>query len=832
LKGSELVVTCPKCQTENPETKQFCGDCGTQLRPPKDIRPEVTETFQWPVKELTMGSTFALRYQIIEELGKGGMGKVYKVFDKEIEAKIALKLIKPEVSADKTTIERFRNELKIARDISHKNICRMYDLGKEEGSYYITMEYVQGEDLKRLIRKMGQLSPGQAISIGKQVCEGLAEAHRLGVVHRDLKPQNIMVDEDGNARIMDFGIARSIKAKGITGASLMIGTPEYMSPEQVEGKEADLRSDIYSLGVVLYEMVTGRVPFEGDTPFTIGVKHKSEIPKNPREINAQIPEDLGRLILKCMAKDKDKRYQSAKDVADDLARIEKELPTTEKLIPKRKAKTEQAPSVGQRKYVLYGAAVVLAVIAVAAGIFLFRGRGKEITSIAVMPFSYGGGGTEMEYLAEGMTESIINKLSQLSSLKKVIARSSVFHYKGKEIVPKVAGQELGVEAVLISKMYQGGDEFSINVELVKTADNSRIWGDQYKRKASEIFHVQDEISSSIADNLRLKLTGEELKRITKHYTESAEAYQAYVRGRFFWDKRTEEGLKTAIDYFELAIEKDPKYALAYAGLADTHSVLPQYSAFPGKEAFEKAKAAAAKALEIDDALSEAHASLAGIKISWDWDWGSGEKELKRAIELNPGYATAHQWYALLLMQLGRHDDALVEIKKAQELNPLSPIINANVGYTLYHARRYDEAIEHYRKALEMHPSFGELHKYMAWAYAQKGMYEEALEEIQTAIILSGRIPPYLNVLGYVNALSGKKNDALKIIRELKTVRGDKYFIAAVYAALGEKDQAFEYLQKACEERSYKMIYLKVDPMLDSLRSDLRFKALLKSMKLE
>ena len=330
----------------------------------------------------------------------------------------------------------------------------------------------------------------------------------------------------------------------------------------------------------------------------------------------------------------------------------------------------------------------------------------------------------------------------------------------------------------------------------------------------------------------MKLTGEELKRITKHYTESAEAYQAYVRGRFFWDKRTEEGLKTAIDYFELAIEKDPKYALAYAGLADTHSVLPQYSAFPGKEAFEKAKAAAAKALEIDDALSEAHASLAGIKISWDWDWGSGEKELKRAIELNPGYATAHQWYALLLMQLGRHDDALVEIKKAQELNPLSPIINANVGYTLYHARRYDEAIEHYRKALEMHPSFGELHKYMAWAYAQKGMYEEALEEIQTAIILSGRIPPYLNVLGYVNALSGKKNDALKIIRELKTVRGDKYFIAAVYAALGEKDQAFEYLQKACEERSYKMIYLKVDPMLDSLRSDLRFKALLKSMKLE
>jgi eukaryotic-like serine/threonine-protein kinase len=828
-----VAVKCPKCHFENPETQKWCGECGIQIPSLKDIHPEVTETLQTPVKELTTGSTFALRYQIIEELGKGGMGKVYKVFDKEIEAKIALKLIKPEVAADKTTIERFRNELKIARDISHKNICRMYDLGKEAGNYFITMEYVQGEDLKRLIRKMGQLSPGQAISIGKQICEGLAEAHRLGVVHRDLKPQNIMVDEDGNARIMDFGIARSIMAKGITGAGVMIGTPEYMSPEQVEGKEADLRSDIYSLGIVLYEMVTGRVPFEGDTPFTIGVKHKSEIPKNPREINAQIPEDLGRLILKCMAKDKDKRYQSTKDVAEDLARIEKELPTTEKLIPKRRAKTEQAPGVGQRKYVLYGAVVVLAVIVVAAGIFLFSGRGKEITSIAVMPFSYGGsGGTEMEYLAEGMTESIINKLSQLSSLKKVIARSSVFHYKGKEIVPKVAGQELGVEAVLISKMYQRGDEFSINVELVKTADNSRIWGDQYKRKASEIFHVQDEISSSIADNLRLKLIGEELKRITKHYTESAEAYRAYVRGRFFWDKRTEEGLKAAIDYFQVAIGKDPKYALAYAGLADSYALLPEYSAFPAKEASEKTKAAAAKALEIDDALSEAHASLAEIKESWDWDWGSAEKEFKRAIELNPGYATAHHWYALLLMKLGRHDESLVEIKKAQELDPLSLIINANAGFILYNARRTDEAIEHYRKALEMDPSFGELHKYMGWAYAQKGLHEEALEETQKAIILSGRIPPYLSVLGYVYALSGKKNDALKIIDELKTVSDDKYLIAEVYAGLGEKDQAFEYFQKACEGRSPWMPHFKVDPKLDSLRSDPRFKVLLKRMKLE
>jgi tetratricopeptide (TPR) repeat protein len=305
-----------------------------------------------------------------------------------------------------------------------------------------------------------------------------------------------------------------------------------------------------------------------------------------------------------------------------------------------------------------------------------------------------------------------------------------------------------------------------------------------------------------------------------------------VRGRFFWNKRTEEGLKAAIDYFKLAIEKDPKYALAYSGLADSYAVLPEYSAFPAKEAFEKAKAAAAKALEIDDALSEVHVSLALIKYSWDWDWKSAEKEFKRAIELNPGYATAHHWYALLLMRQGRHDESLVEIKKARELDPLSLIINANVGFILYQARRYDDAIEHYRKALEMNPSFGELHKYMAWAYAQKGMHAEALEEIQKAVILSGRIPSYLSVLGYVYALSGKKSDAPKIIRELETVSDDKYLIAVVYAALGEKDQAFEYLQKACEERSSWMSYLKVDPRLDSLRSDPRFKSLLKRMKLE
>jgi serine/threonine protein kinase len=328
-------MKCPKCQFENPEGSKFCSNCADPLQPAKESDFAKAETIQAQKQELTTGSTFAGRYQIIEKLGSGGMGKVYKVLDKEVNAKVALKLVKPEIAADEKTIERFRNELKMARDIGHKNVCRMYDLNREKGSYYITMEYVSGEELKGMIRMMGQLSAGKAISIAKQVCEGLAEAHRLGVVHRDLKPQNIMIDKEGNARIMDFGIARSLKAKGITEKGLIIGTPEYMSPEQAEGKGIDHRSDIYSLGIILYEMVTGREPFEGETPLGIAMKHKSEIPKDPRELNTQIPEDLSKVILRCMEKDKENRFQNAEELLSELINIEKGIPTTSPLLQKR-----------------------------------------------------------------------------------------------------------------------------------------------------------------------------------------------------------------------------------------------------------------------------------------------------------------------------------------------------------------------------------------------------------------------------------------------------------------------------------------------------------------
>ncbi len=469
-------MKCPRCNTDNPDTVKFCGECATPLQPSKDIK--VTETLETPKEELTTGSTFAGRYQIIEELGKGGMGKVYKVLDKEVNAKIALKLIKPEIAADKKTIERFRNELKTARDISHKNICRMYDLNKEEGSYYITMEYVEGQDLKSLIRQTGQLAISTTLSIAKQVCEGLVEAHRLGVVHRDLKPSNIMIDKEGNARIMDFGIARSLKAKGITGAGVMIGTPEYMSPEQAEVKDVDHRSDIYSLGVILYEMITGRVPFEGETPLSIAMKHKSEEPLDPRELNTQIPEYLSKVILRCMEKDKEQRYQSTGEVRSELTRIEEGIPTTETVVPKRKPITSKEITVtfGLKK-LLIPALIVIAIIVIGLIIWspLKQKKSAPIIvdkpSIAVLPFDDLSPQKDQEYFCDGLAESLINALTKIKDLR-VPALTSTVSFKGEELDIREIGEKLKVNAVLRGSVQKDGNRFRITAQLINVADES------------------------------------------------------------------------------------------------------------------------------------------------------------------------------------------------------------------------------------------------------------------------------------------------------------------------------------------------------------------------
>jgi serine/threonine protein kinase/tetratricopeptide (TPR) repeat protein len=831
-------MKCTKCHTENPEASRFCAGCGTQLLPSKEI--PVTETLETPTEELTRGTTFANRFEIIEELGKGGMGKVYRVEDKKIKEEVALKLIKPEIASDKKTIERFSNELKMTRKIAHRNVCKMYDLGEEKGTHYITMEYVPGEDLKGSIRRMGPLTAGKTLFIAKQVCEGLAEAHRLGVTHRDLKPQNIMIDKDGNARIMDFGIACSLKAKGITGAGVMIGTPEYMSPEQAEVKEVDQRSDIYSLGVILYEMVTGKVPFEEATPLGIAMKHKTKMPKDPRELNAQIPEDLSQVILRCMEKDKNNRYQSAREVRSELTRIERGIPTTDREVPKKKPITSKEITVtlGMRKLLI--PTLVFMALIITILILWHPWSQKEAIptlagrpSIAVLPFEDVSPQKDQEYFCDGLTEELINTLSSIRELK-VVARTSAFSFKGKDVDVREIGKKLNVETVIEGSVRKAGNRLRITAQLVNVADGYHLWSERFDRELADVFAIQDEISLAITDRLKLKLLGQEKVRMAKRHTEDLEAYDLYLRGLYFRRKLTRDSIPKAMEYFNRAIEKDPDNALAFAGLAYSYMVLAWYTPISPQEAYPKAKKAALKALELDDQLAEAYESLAGVSGYLELNWEGAKREIKRAIELKPGYAWAYFHLSNFLLNQARFDDAIKALQKALELDPLNVIFHRNLGEHYFYAGQLEKAIETLQRTVEMDPTFPFTHILLAYTYMQKTMYKEALAEMKKEMDIPKAI---LDAnIGIVYAHMGMREEALKILNKYMGLSTQEfispYFLALLCFALGEKELGFQWLEKAYEERDVWTAYIKIDFLLDSVRKDSRFKALLKKMNLD
>jgi serine/threonine protein kinase/lipopolysaccharide biosynthesis regulator YciM len=696
-----MAKKCPKCQSDNPGTATFCADCGTQLPSLRDI--EVTETMETPKAELTTGSTFAGRYQIIEELGRGGMGKVYKALDAEVNEKIALKLIKPEIAADKKTIDRFRNELKFARKVRHKNVCQMYDLGTAEGAYFITMEYVSGEDLKKLIRKMGFLSPGQAISIAKQVCDGLVEAHRLGVVHRDLKPQNIMVDERGDARIMDFGVARSIEGKSITGAGVMIGTPDYMSPEQVDGKDIDQRSDLYSLGVILYEMVTGQTPFEGDTPFTIGVKHKSETPKNPKELNPQIPDDLSRVILRCLEKDKDERYQSAGEVRSEITNIEKGIPTTERIVPERKPLTSREITVQVSMKKLFLPALIVFLIAIIAVLIWRFLPGKsavalssEKPSLAIMYFENNTGDQSLDHWRKALSELLTADLSQ-SKYLTVMSGDKLYNilddlnlldaqsYSSEDL--EKVGSRGGVENIVRGSYTKAGDNFRINIMIQKVNTGELMGSERVEGTGEEgMFTMVDGLTKRIKENFELspeEISSDLDKEVGKITTPSPEAYKYYSEGRRYHILGEN---RKSIELMERAVAIDPQFAMAYRSIAVSYNNL---------WLFAERKKYMEKALEFVDRLSERERYI----IEGDYYWDSETT----------------------------YDKTIAAYERVLELYPDDMIVNHNLAVIYGYLEDYDKAIERYEVCTKAGEEFVHSHIQLADAYAAKGMYDKAKE---------------------------------------------------------------------------------------------------------
>jgi serine/threonine-protein kinase len=810
-------------------------------------RPAVAEVAEMVLeaKKLYKGQSVG-HYKILKEIGKGGQGAVYQALDTRLDRTVALKLLPPELTVGEVNRKRFEREAQLASSLDHPNICTVHDLTEFDGLHFIVMQFVAGRSVRELVGGR-PLELKSALKIAIQVCDALAAAHAQGIIHRDIKAQNVIVAEKGQAKILDFGLAKLVQADAggkdqteLTVQGSPYGTPTSAAPEQSRGERVDHRADIFSTGVLLYEMLTGTWPFHGKT--AVDVRHAVlyDEPKPVAELRGEpIPERLQAVASRALAKAPGGRFQQVAEMRDELVAVLRELPEAETSETARFLESFR-PVTPRRIGTLSGRARLLLACAAAlslvlAAFFAYRlarpdatnagAQATPIDSIAVMPFVNASQDQNAEYLSDGITESLINTLSQVPSLR-VMSRSAVFRYKGKEADAKKIGEELNVRAVLTGEVRQIGDQLAISVELTDAGDNRHIWGDQYVRKFADILSVQREIAREISGNLRLKLSGAEQRQLAKSYTENPEAYQLYLKGRYYWNKRTEDGFQKAIEYFQQAINKDQKYALAYTGLADTYFALGEQSMRPPAEVYPVANTAATSAISLDETLAEAHTSLAYIKLRYDWDWAGAEQEYSRAIGLNPNYAPAHQGYAYYLISKGRTEEALAEIGKAQQLDPLSPNTNADHGEFYYFARRPDEAVAQLQKAVELDPNFVRAHFLLGRAYAQKGQCGEALAEFQRAKDLDRDSLEMLGATGLGYAWCGQKDQARKVLDQLLEMSKYRYvsphLIAVIYAALGDRDKGFEWLDKAFEQRFGPLIYLKVNPIWDGLRSDPRF----------
>jgi serine/threonine-protein kinase len=813
-------------------------------------------------------------YRILRPIGSGGMGDVYLAEDTRLGRKAAVKVMPAAFAADHSRVQRFKQEARAASALNHPNILTIYEIGEQDSVLFIASEFVDGRTLRSRIRD-GDLNTVEVLDIAIQTAGALAAAHDAGILHRDIKPDNLMLRSDGYVKILDFGLAKLVEKRtpesGLetedasrfkTEPGVIMGTPNYMSPEQVRGFELDARTDIFSLGAVLYEMITGQLAFDGATVSDIIAAILDKEPVPPSEQVSGLPAELERTVLKALNKDREQRYRSVLELASDLSALYKTMETRpeawhrlarstrakDAAHDQRATRPQTGKDTGRRRaantggyaqgpyrtrinrYSVWAAAGLIVIALVIAGVTRLSGNRSPIDSLAVLPFTNVEGDSSLDYLADGIPESVVYALSRVSGMK-VVSFSSLISYKGQKKSASELGRDLGVRAVVMGRIQRDGNDFAISAELVDVRDNASLWGEHYHRKLADIFTAQEDIARDMSEKLRLRLSPADHEALTRRYTDNSDAYRLYLEGRYYWNKRDPDGIRQAIEYFNQAIQKDPDYALAYAGLADAYTI--PSSGLPVKDRMQEAEKAATTAIAKDDNLAEAHSSLGYVKYRFHWNWSSAEPEFKRAIVLNPNYALGHELYGQLLGFSGRFQDAITELNRAADLDPLVPGIWADIAYVLYLQEQYDRAIDSCRKALGLDPKFVLAHGYLARCYEQKGMYKQSVDEYLKGRSLRGDDTSVIESLRHAFEVSqwiGYLQKALeRALEKSRAGPGQALDIAQLYARLGDNVSALEWLEKARDEHEDRLVGLKTDPVFRGLRPEARFKTILTSI---